>query len=217
MAGRVVLTSVGSFGDLHPFIATGLALKARGVEVVVAAAEDYRAKVRQAGLEFRAAGPSVEQLTADTGLDLGGLVERVSRVGTLFLVDRTIIPYAEQTFEELYEAISGADLVVGASFTIFARLAVEKLGLPSVTLLLSPCLFLSAEDPPYLAEAPWLPALGRTLGPRAVDGVLRLGRARLQWRTRRLAAFRRRIGLPPPAGHEVLDVPLQADWIAALY
>ena len=34
MARRIVLTSVGSFGDLHPFIATGLALKARGFEAV---------------------------------------------------------------------------------------------------------------------------------------------------------------------------------------
>jgi UDP:flavonoid glycosyltransferase YjiC (YdhE family) len=217
MAGRVVLTSVGSFGDLHPFIATGLELKARGVEAVIAASEDYRGKVEQAGLQFRAASPSVERLTAETGLDLGGMVRRVARSGTVFLVEKTIIPYAEQTFEELRAAMAGADLVVASSFAISARMAAETLGLPSVTLLLSPCMFLSAQDPPYLMEAPWLPGLRRRFGPRAAQAVLDLGRAQLAWRTRRLARLRRRLGLPPAGGDEALDLPLRADFVAALY
>ncbi len=42
---RVVLTAVGSLGDLHPYIAIALGLKARGHEAVVATSACYREKV----------------------------------------------------------------------------------------------------------------------------------------------------------------------------
>ena len=197
MARRIVLTSVGSYGDLHPFIATGLALEARGFEVVIAASEDYREKVENEGLRFHPAGPSIDRVRIDTGLDSAGMVRQVAQSSTIFLVEKTIIPYAEHTFEELNACMRGADLVVASSFAIVARLVIARLGLPSVSLLLSPCAIFSAQQPPYLVEAPWLPALGRALGPWAVERVMDLGRAQLRWRTRRIAAFRRRLGLPP--------------------
>ncbi|HEY5413156.1 MAG TPA: glycosyltransferase [Caulobacteraceae bacterium] len=217
MAKRIVLTSVGSYGDLHPFIATGLALKALGLEAVIAASAEYREKVENEGLVFHAVRPTTQQLAADTGLDLGGITRQVARSSTMFIVDKAIIPYTEQSFEDLCEAMRGADLAVTSSFSIVARLAIAKLGLPSVSLLLSPCVFFSPQQPPYLPEAPWLPALGRALGPGAVKLVMDLGRAQLRWRTRPITAFRRRLGLPPLSGDEVIDGPLQADWIAALY
>ncbi len=217
MAGRIVLTSVGSFGDLHPFIATGLALRARGVEAVIAASDEYRTKVEAEGLVFHAVRPSLQRVLADTGLDAAGIVSEVARSSTLFLVDKTIVPYLEQSFQDLTEAMRGADLVVASSFSIVARLAIARLGLPSVSLLLSPCVFFSARQPPHLIEAPWLPSLGRALGPWTVKLVMDIGRAQLGRRTRRIGALRRRLGLAPLRGDEVMDAPLQADWIAAMY
>jgi len=49
---RVLLATFGSLGDLHPSIAMGLALKARGHVARVATSSDYRAAVIAAGLEF---------------------------------------------------------------------------------------------------------------------------------------------------------------------
>lgn len=217
MARRVVLTSVGSYGDLHPFIAVGLALKASGFDVVIAASEIYREKVQAEGLLFHAVRPTAAQVMADTGLDDSGLVREVVRSTTMFLVEKMVIPYAEESFEDLCAAMDGADLVVTSSFAIVARLASAKLRLPSVSLLLSPCVFFSAEDPPYLPEAPWLPALRRGLGPWAVRAVMAIGSAQLSARMRPIAEFRRRLGLPTLHGNEVTDAPLQADWVAALY
>lgn len=217
MARRVVLTSVGSYGDLHPFIAVGLALKASGFDVVIAASEIYREKVQAEGLLFHAVRPTAAQVMADTGLDDSGLVREVVRSTTMFLVEKMVIPYAEESFEDLCAAMDGADLVVTSSFAIVARLASAKLRLPSVSLLLSPCVFFSAEDPPYLPEAPWLPALRRVLGPWAVKAVMAVGSAQLRVRMRPIAEFRRRLGLPRLRGNEVIDAPLQADWVAALY
>lgn len=217
MAKRIVLTSFGSFGDLHPFIATGLALKSRGFDVVIAASDMFREKVETEGLAFREVRPSLDQLLADTGLDMAGLVRQVTRSNTIYLIDKVIIPYAEQTFEDLCAAMQGADLVMASSFALIARLAIAKLKLPSASLLLSPCVFFSARQPPYLMEAPWLPAVGRMLGPGAVKAFFDLARVNLGQRTRPLAQFRRRLGLAQLDGDEVLDAPLQADLIAALY
>ena len=54
---RIVLTTLGSLGDLHPYIAIALGLKARGHEAVLATGECYRRKVEALGLGFRAVRP----------------------------------------------------------------------------------------------------------------------------------------------------------------
>jgi len=217
MARRIVLTSIGSYGDLHPFIATGLALQTLGFEAVIAASEYYRGKVEGAGLAFHAVRPTPGQLLADTGLDEGGFFREAARTSTVIFIDKMIVPYVEQSFEDLCDALRGADLVVTSGGSLVARVAIAKLGLPSVSLVLSPCLFFSAEQPSYFAEAPGLPALRRALGPGPVRLILALGRIRMSWRTRSITALRRRLGLPPLRGDEVIDGPLQADWVAALY
>src|SRR5262245_20133704 len=46
---RVVLTTFGSSGDINPFVALGLGLRARGHEVIFAVEDRYRGLVEQAG------------------------------------------------------------------------------------------------------------------------------------------------------------------------
>jgi rhamnosyltransferase subunit B len=75
MAKRILLVTVGSLGDLHPFIAYGVALKAAGYGPVIAATEAYRGKVQAAGPAFHPVRPTIEQLMADTGLDEAGSAE----------------------------------------------------------------------------------------------------------------------------------------------
>ena len=55
---RIVLATIGSLGDLHPFIAIGRALAAQGEQVLLAVPEDGLAKVRAAGLDAEAILPS---------------------------------------------------------------------------------------------------------------------------------------------------------------
>jgi len=177
---RIVLTTFGSFGDLHPFIAVGLALKARGCRVTVAASEEYRSKIESEGLSFHAVRPTSEQTRNDLRLDGGQLLRKLANRTAPFIVEKMIAPYAEQTFSDLCEVMRNADLVVASSFSIIARLAITKLRLASVSLLLYPCAFASAEDPPYLMEFPWLPAVRRMLGVGPVKILLDLGMAELR-------------------------------------
>src|SRR5262245_5246673 len=54
---RIVITTSGSLGDLHPYLAIGLGLKARGHDVIIGTGECYRRKVEGLGLGFRAVRP----------------------------------------------------------------------------------------------------------------------------------------------------------------
>ncbi len=49
---RIVLSTFGSFGDIHPYMAIALELKARGHSPVIATSEVYREKMDAAGIEF---------------------------------------------------------------------------------------------------------------------------------------------------------------------
>jgi rhamnosyltransferase subunit B len=214
MGKRIVLTSVGSLGDLHPVISVALALKARGFAPVIAASEEYRRKVESEGLSFHPVAPGLDQLLNDTGLNEGDLIRKLS---ARFIIDKAVTPYLERSYEDLCEAMRGASLVVAIHFSFVARIAAEKLGLPVVSLLVTPCVFFSAEEPAYSFEAPWLRPFRRIFGARATKGVLDLRRVKARWQTRRITGFRRRLGLTVPAGDELFDGPMRADRIFGLY
>ena len=55
---RIVLSTFGSFGDVHPYIAIALELKARGHHLVIATSEVYREKMDAAKLKAQFLGPS---------------------------------------------------------------------------------------------------------------------------------------------------------------
>ncbi|NEQ46673.1 MAG: glycosyl transferase [Leptolyngbya sp. SIOISBB] len=54
---RIVLTTIGSFGDLHPKIAIALELRRRGHDVVFATHREYQVKIEALGFEFHRMRP----------------------------------------------------------------------------------------------------------------------------------------------------------------
>ena len=54
---HILLTAVGSLGDLYPYLAIGLGLRARGHDAIIATSECYRRNVEGVGLGFRALRP----------------------------------------------------------------------------------------------------------------------------------------------------------------
>jgi rhamnosyltransferase subunit B len=66
---KIVLTSVGSLGDLHPIVAIGPALRRRGFAVAMAVPEDHVSKCRAAGLDGVAVVGGFEAVRARLELD----------------------------------------------------------------------------------------------------------------------------------------------------
>ncbi len=198
---RVVLATVGSLGDLHPYLAIARSLKARGADPVLASVPDYRGDVERAGIEFAPVGPGFAAFG-----DYGKLLERLfdgSR-GVEFIWRGMVMPYLAAAHADLSKAAAGADLLVSHPLTVNVPLIAEQRRLPWAATILSPMSLMSADDPPLIPGAEWLRGL-RRLGRtpyQMVFGLLRL--AGWHWEAP-LRAFRRSLGLPRKSGLAMLE------------
>ncbi|MBX9460456.1 MAG: glycosyltransferase [Brevundimonas sp.] len=202
--GRIVLATAGSLGDLHPFIAVGKALQARGFRAELASSDEYRAKVEAEGLGFHVVGPSLERLTSDLGMSLAEITRAVAR-SDRFLFERIMLPYLDMAARQMIGVAEGCVAIGGSTFAAGAGMAAERLRVPFVPIALQPTVVMSAFDPPFLPRAPWLaPATG---GPRLWlnRATLALGRATTAHWTRPINAVRQGLGLAPAGLNLVFD------------
>lgn len=159
---RFVLTPVGSSGDLHPFAGMARALRTRGHEVVLVAAEPHRAAAERAGASFLPTYTADEYHAATHDPDLWhprrGLqvVMGMAAVG----LQRTWAAL-EASFEP------GRTVLVGHALGFATRAFEEKTGAPAVTVHLAPSSLRSAHLvpalPPGMDISGWPLAVKRAL------------------------------------------------------
>jgi UDP:flavonoid glycosyltransferase YjiC (YdhE family) len=200
--GRIVLTTLGSLGDLHPYIAIALGLKARGHEAVLATGECYRQKVEALGLGFRPVRPDCDVVTDPV------VMRRFMnfRWGTIRVLREFFLPAVRETYEDTLAAVDGgADLLLSHPITWTTRLVAEKTGIPWASTQITPLCLFSAHDPSSLPGIPDLSTRLHSLGP-TFWGLL--GRS-FKWATRSWAKpiyrLRSEIGLPPAGDNPLVD------------
>ncbi len=198
---RIVLTATGSLGDLHPYIAIALGLKARGHEAILATSACYQKKVEALGLGYRTLRPD-SALIADPAV-----MPRFmhSRWGTIRCIREWILPVLRESYEDILAASDGADLLVSHSIFYAARLVAETTGIPWVSTIIMPMGVWSAFDPPLMPGFPGMAKALRPLGPMFWGPVGKF----LKWATRPMAAplyrLRKELGLPPSSGNPLVD------------
>src|SRR5262245_58715826 len=135
MSKRIVLTTFGSLGDLHPYIAIALGLQARGHEAVIAASQNYQQKIEALGIVFRAVRPDHAKVDADPAL-----MRRIMdlRKGPECVVRELVMPVLRESYEDTLAAADGADLLVSHVLTFTTRLVAEKTGIPWASTILQP-------------------------------------------------------------------------------
>lgn len=187
---HAVLATMGTDGDVFPYLGLGQELRARGHSVTLLANEHHRRHALELGLQF---DPSIteseyEGLIADPRLwhpwksaALG------ARLGLDFLKRH----YAQL---EQHSRAPGSVLVAHPSM-LAGRMLQERQGTPMANLVLQPMLLRSTIEPPVLPAGPRLPRWAPEFVARAylrfVDGFgNRLMRGQLN-------AFRKPLGLPP--------------------
>jgi UDP:flavonoid glycosyltransferase YjiC (YdhE family) len=213
---KVVLATVGSLGDLHPFIALGRALGAHGVDTVLASAVEYRSKIEASGIAFHPLRPSFGQIERDLGIDRAHLTQRAIE-DSAFLFRDLVIPYVRIAFDDMMEATADADLVITSSLAFAARFAAEKRGIPSIALVLQPMMFLSAYDPPVIPRAEWLSVLLRRLGPSATRIAVSALKGASKMLFRPLRALRAELGLAPDPTDPLFDGQFGSGGAIAMY
>jgi len=201
---RIVLATWGSFGDLHPYLAVALGLKARGHRLVLASAAVYREKIEQAGLEFAPIRPALPD-PRNTAV-FRDVAQRImeSRDGPRNLIRDLLIPSLRDMYEDLWQATEGADLLLSHSILYAAPLVVEKRGLRWLSVALQPIIFLSAYAPPVPPDAPAIAWLRHYLPRPLLQTLIAAGKKRLRPWVAEVDAFREELGLLP-GGHPIFD------------
>ena len=190
---RIVLSNIGTFGDINPLIAIALELKRRGHAPVMAVPGYYESRIRVLGLEFHAIRPDVDPKNSI-------LVEMVYDVkkGTEHGLRDFLFPALRQTYDDLLDAATKparADLLLLGELNYAGPLVAEKTGIPWASYVLAPLSFFSAFDPPVL---PPFPRLARA--DKAVPGMGRAIRRLARFASRKwpgpIYELRRELGLP---------------------
>lgn len=189
---RIVLSNIGTYGDINPLIAIALELRRRGHHPVLALPAVYRLKVEPLGLEFHAIRPDIDPANSI-------LVEMVYDVnrGTEHGLRNFLFPAIRETYEDLYCAVTTpvrADLMLLGELNYAGPLVAEMTGIPWASYVLAPLSFFSAFDPPVLPPYPRLARADRVAGfGRAIRRLARFVSRR--W-PEPIYELRRELGLP---------------------
>lgn len=189
---RILFSTVGSYGDLFPYLALGRELARRGHSVTIATSAAYRPQIESAGLCFHAVRP-------DVALDDRAMIAYVmdARRGSERIL-RYLATVVRESYADVTAAAGQADLLITHPATLASVLVAKKLRMPWISTVLAPISFLSVSDPPVPAPAPFLHRM-RFLGPRFVRAWMASGkRQSLAW-IRPLLAFQSELGLPSDA------------------
>jgi rhamnosyltransferase subunit B len=210
---RIVLTTFGSLGDLHPYLALGCGLARRGHTVTVATSEGYRPNVEQAGLQFAPVRPDLN--------DFGPFSEVARRVyhprtGPEYIVRELMMSGFAATYDDLDAATRGADLLVTHALSYAGHLLARNKRIPWVSSVLSPMVFMSVHEPPVLAPAPWLQGLWR-FNPALYRLVFRALRATTRHWTEPMRLFCTQRGLEAPQGDLLFEHSLSPYGTIAMF
>jgi sterol 3beta-glucosyltransferase len=130
---RAVLTSLGSMGDIQPFIALAHELKNAGHHPILAMAPNFRSLVQRQGLPFAPIGPELnnqELQRKETTAVAHGASEIELLVDSLSIL-KSILP---QVFSDLREICYDSDALISGQLQMASRMVHELTGIPFVTI-----------------------------------------------------------------------------------
>jgi len=141
---RVVLSTIGSRGDVQPLVALASHLKALGQDVRVCVPPDFREWIESLDIPVTPIGPEVRKFAASR--------PRASQAGAQPTLEQRH-QMAEATvatqFETVAAAAQGCDIIVAATaLQVAARSVAEKMGIPYVFAAYSPTVLPSPHHPP---------------------------------------------------------------------
>lgn len=188
---KILLTTFGSHGDLHPYLGMAKILKENGYQVILTSHPHYREMVERVGVDFFPLKPSFEEVgPEETWANQANHPQK----GIEFIFKKLMLPYLRDNYESITKASENCDLIISHLLTVATPMVAEKKGIPYVSSILQPATFLSSYDPPALAPLPFLPKL-KFLGPSFFDFVYTLiSKVSESW-FKDVLVFRKELGL----------------------
>ncbi|MDQ3321834.1 MAG: glycosyltransferase [Acidobacteriota bacterium] len=148
---KIVLSTFGSLGDLHPMLALAIELRNRGHEARISAMEFYREKIDALGFELFPLRPDINP----ENTELARIIMDAEK-GTEKLIKEILFPNLGAMYEDLTRAVETADLLVTGEAVYPVKSVVEKTGIKWISTSLAPISFFSAHDPNVYPTTQWL-------------------------------------------------------------
>ena len=141
---KALVTTVGTSGDINPFIAIGMALQKRGHQVVLLVNPYFESQVREAGLEFVPLGDPIDLRQIAEMPDL-----MHPRKALRLTLDTLILPQMPITIDTVGRLIRELhpDIVLSHHTCPGTHWICERCGVPSAGAVLAPLLWPSSKDP----------------------------------------------------------------------
>ena len=149
---RIALATVGTTGDIAPFVLLARRLVARGHEVTAISWPVHRAALSEAGVRVEVAGPHADAARiAAVAAEVAGRppLQQVATLRDFHIAD------GEDHYRRLRTLLPGHDVVVVHGIHVLAHAAVLDAGLAFATAVFDPVLLSTRSAPP-----PGLPPLG---------------------------------------------------------
>src|SRR5215208_6858377 len=212
---RVVISTFGSFGDVHPYVAIALELKRRGHRPVIATSEIYREKTDALGLELHPVPPDLPSY--DQPEEVARMISELvdAKKGSERVFTQFINPHLRGMYDALAEATRDADLLVTHVLSLAGPPLVEKTGIKWVSSVLAPISMFSNYDPPVFPQMPWLYKVLK-LHPTVSRAAMRVGRLKLDRMAAPLYKLRAELGLKR-GGNPMLEGQHSPRMVLALF
>ncbi len=156
---HITLLTVGTRGDVQPYVALGLGLKEAGHDVRVATHEVFKELILGNGLEFA-------PLTVDIQAVMGGpdgqrwLESGRNQIRFVLRMIRLAFPTLQQMLDDSWVACQGTQAILYSTFAIAGYSIAEALGIPSIAAPLQP--LTRTRTFPIMMSLPQRFNLGRT-------------------------------------------------------
>jgi UDP:flavonoid glycosyltransferase YjiC (YdhE family) len=195
---RVLLTTLGSLGDLHPLIAIGLELRQRGHTVWFCVGASFRTKIELLGFEFQPLRPDIKPENPAMAQVVKEIMDPIK--GVERLLRGFLFPELRATYDDLMRAMAsngGADLFLSGELVYAAPLVAEKTGVRWASYTPAPFSFFSAYDPPVVPTCPKLALFLRAFGPHVNRLMLSLLKLITRAWSEPVRRLRTELGLKP--------------------
>jgi sterol 3beta-glucosyltransferase len=135
MTKRIAIATIGTLGDVQPFVALALTLRKRGYDVVLGTTSDFEDFIRSHGVPFFSLGGDVQAFLRQSSFDSAMTKSVILYAPALLREGQKVL---REAGKRAWEMAQGADAIVFQNNTSFCIDIAEALAIPPVLSVFQP-------------------------------------------------------------------------------
>lgn len=135
MTKRIAMATLGTQGDIQPYVALARAMQERGYSVVLGTTDDFEAMITSYGVEFWSLGSSMQEFVKQAQFDKAMNQSLLVNAPGLLRQGQRIVDRAARS---AWEMSQGADAIILNMNTSFSIDIAEALDVPAIVAALQP-------------------------------------------------------------------------------